>query len=297
MVKLRKRVIAGITRYYLEHSVRIKGNVEKRERYLGAEIPKDIDRLEREFLEEILKERWFDKLDKMKKGYAKQKRVEPPSARKRNAEAFAVRFTYNTNRIEGSTLTFRETSLLLEKGIAPNAKLMEDAREAEAHRSTFYEMLECKKKLSLELVLYFHRQLFKDTKRDIAGKIRRHQIEISGSRFKPPLAVELQPLLEDFFSWYNKNKCKLHPVELAALVHLKIVTIHPFADGNGRLSRLLMNFILNRHGFPMLDIAYDKRAGYYHALERAQLTGDEIIFVKWVCRRYEKENERYLDEI
>ena len=297
MVKLRKRVIAGITRYYLEHSVRIKGNVEKRERYLGAEIPKDIDRLEREFLEEILKERWFDNFDKMKKGYAQQKRIEPPSARKRSAEAFAVRFTYNTNRIEGSTLTLRETSLLLEKGIAPNAKLMEDVREAEAHKNAFYEMLECKRDLSLELILYFHRQLFKDTKRDIAGKIRRHQVEISGSRFKPPLAVELDPLLREFFGWYNGNKEKLHPVELAALVHLKLVTIHPFADGNGRLSRLLMNFILNRHGFPMLDIAYDKRAGYYHALERAQLKRDEMIFVKWTCRRYEKENEGYLHGI
>lgn len=297
MVKLRKRMVAGIAQYYLEHSVRVKGKVEKRERYLGTEIPKDIERLKREFFEEMLKQRWFDKFDRMKRGYAKQKRIEPPTVRKKSAEAFAVKYTYNTNRIEGSTLTLRETSLLLEKGIAPNAKLMEDAKEAEAHRSTFYEMVECKRELSLELILYFHRQLFKDTKKDIAGKVRRHQVEISGSRFKPPLAVELQPLLEEFFGWYNGNKGRLHPVELAALVHLKLATIHPFADGNGRLSRLLMNFILNRYGFPMLDIAYDKRAGYYHALERAQLNADEIIFVKWVCRRYEKENERYVREI
>ncbi|MBU3958163.1 MAG: Fic family protein, partial [Nanoarchaeota archaeon] len=66
----------------------------------------------------------------------------------------------------------------------------------------------------------------------------------------------MNPLLEEFFGWYNKNKGRLHSVELAALAHLKFVTIHPFSDGNGRISRLLMNFVLHKHGFPMLNIPY-----------------------------------------
>jgi Fic family protein len=96
----------------------------------------------------------------------------------------------------------------------------------------------------------------------------------------------------EFLAWFGKADA--HPVELAALVHLRIVTIHPFADGNGRISRLMMNLILHRHGFPMLDIPYEKRAGYYTALERAQLAGDDAAFLNWFFRRYFKANERYL---
>ncbi|MBU4493217.1 MAG: Fic family protein, partial [Nanoarchaeota archaeon] len=80
----------------------------------------------------------------------------------------------------------------------------------------------------------------------------------------------------------------------AALVHLKFVTIHPFSDGNGRISRLIMNFVLNRHGYPLLNISYEKRTGYYNALERAQIKKQDNIFVQWFFRRYVKEYKRYL---
>ena len=85
----------------------------------------------------------------------------------------------------------------------------------------------------------------------------------------------------------------MHAVELAALVHLKLVTIHPFADGNGRISRLIMNFVLNKHGCPMLNIPYEKRAGYYGAPERYQIK-NEMIFLQWFFKRYMKENTKYL---
>ena len=100
-------------------------------------------------------------------------------------------------------------------------------------------------------------------KKDIAGKLRQHQVAIPGSRFMPPFPVETYTLLTDFFRWYGRNKDHIHPAELAALVHLKLVTIHPFADGNGRISRLIMNFVLRRYRFPMLNIPYEKRSGYY----------------------------------
>lgn len=207
-----------------------------------------------------------------------------------------VRFTCNTNRIEGSKLTLRETALLLEKGITPSARPLEDVKEAEAHMVAFFKMLDYKKDLSLDAVLYFHRLLFEDTKKDIAGRLRQHRAEISGSRFKPPLGVEVYPLLTDFFKEYRKNKKRRHPVELAALVHLKLVTIHPFADGNGRVSRLMMNFILNMQGFPMLDIPYEKRLGYYNALERSQVKEDDSFFLQWFFSRYLKEHRQYLEE-
>ena len=155
-------------------------------------------------------------------------------------------------------------------------------------------MIKYKKDLTLQLVLEWHHSLFENTKKDIAGKIRTRQVWIYGSKFVPPSPAEVIPLLDDFLSWYNKNKMKMHPVELAAIAHLKFVTVHPFIDGNGRLSRLVMNFVLNRFGYPMLNISYENRVGYYNALERAQVKKTDSIFVLWFFRRYIKEYKRYL---
>ncbi len=293
MAVIGKKTVGKQTYYYLEHSFREKGRVEKKEKYLGKTLPQNIEELKQEFISEIYREKWFGLFDRIKEEYMAQETKLPPSAQEKELENFAIKFTYDTNRIEGSTLTFRETSFLLEKGITPNAKPLLDVKEAETHKNVFYESLDCKKDLSLDLILFFHKKLFDETKKDIAGKIRQNQATIAGSKFIPPFPAEIYPLLMDFFKWYRKNKDKMHPVELAALVHLKLVTIHPFTDGNGRISRLMMNFVLNRHGFPMLNIPYEKRAGYYRALERSQIKKDEMIFLQWFFKRYFKEYSRY----
>ena len=205
-----------------------------------------------------------------------------------------IKFTYNTQRIEGSRLTLRETANLLEKGITPKEKPVRDVREAEAHKKVFYEVLKFKKDLSLDLILHWHRMLFLETKKDMAGILRKHQVAISGSKFIPSSPVEVYLLLREFFKWYEKNKSKINPVELAACVHLKFVTIHPFGDGNGRISRLMMNFVLKKNKYPMLNIKYEGRNSYYNALERSQVKKNEGIFIQWFIKTYIKENKRYL---
>ena len=92
----------------------------------------------------------------------------------------------------------------------------------------------------------------------------------------------------------NANKIKLNPVELAALVHLKFVTIHPFGDGNGRTTRLMMNHVLNKFDYPLLDIDYDDRRSYYNALEKSQTKDDELPFLKWFIKQYFKTYKNYL---
>lgn len=294
MVSVKKKIVGNQTYFYLEHSYRENDKVLKKEKYLGKELPKDIEILKKDFIFDIYKKKWLEKFDKIKAGFSEELKKTPESAKKKQTEAFSIRFTYDTQRTEGSKLTLKETADLLEKGINPNSKPLRDAKEAEAHQKIFYEMLSYEKGLSLQIALYFHKKLFESTKPDIAGKIRQHQVIISGSKFVPPFPAEINPLLEEFFSWHNKNKGRLHPVELAALAHLRFVTIHPFSDGNGRISRLLMNFVLHKHGFPMLNIPYEKRAGYYSALERAQTKKEESIFLNWLFKRYLKENGRYL---
>jgi len=293
MVTIRKKTVEGNEYYYLEHSFRKDGKVEKKELYLGKEIPKDIEKIKKEFISEIYNETWLNQLDKIKENYSKEQKKTPDSAREKEIENFMIKFTYNTQRIEGSKLTLRDTANLLEKGETPK-KPLRDIKEAEAHKKVFYEMLNYSKDLNLQIVLQWNKTLLLETKPDIAGKIRNHGVAISGSKFIPPSAIELETLLKEFFDWYNKNKGKLHPVVLSALVHLKFVTIHPFSDGNGRISRLMMNFILNKNGFPMLDIPYENRNGYYTALERSQIKQEEKIFLQWFFKRYLKEYKRLI---
>lgn len=294
MVHVKKKRIGGSTYYYLEHSVREGGRVHKKEIYLGKKAPRNVEEMKEKLLADIRREKWHPLLDMIKDGYAREARRTPESAREKELDMFAIRFTYDTQKIEGSTLSLRETATLLERGIAPRDRPVDDIREAEAHKRLFYEMLGYKKGLSMGVILEWHRELFIETKPDIAGRIRKNRVGIAGSRFVPPLGVEVYPMLQDFFSWYVKNKNKLHPVELAALVHLKFVTIHPFADGNGRMSRLMMNHILKSAGYPMLNIPYERRNSYYKALERAQVGNKDDVFVSWLIRRYVKAHKEYL---
>ena len=295
MVSIKKKNINGNTYYYLEHSFRKNGRVEKKERYLGTILPKNIDKLKENFQLEFYKEAYFIQFDKIKEQFSKEKKKMPASVEKEELKKISIKFTYNTNRIEGSTLTLRETALLLEKGITPSRRPLKDVKEAEAHKKIFYEMQSYKKEITLATLLHWHKALFEETKTDIAGKIRNYNVEISGSKYKPPYAIELDLLLRKFFDWLKHNRKKIHPVHLAALVHLRFVSIHPFGDGNGRISRLFMNYILNTSGYPMLVIDYTQRNSYYNALERSQTTKDESIFTQWFFKRYLKEFKKYLN--
>lgn len=294
MVTIRKKIKNKKTYFYLEHTIRKGKKIEKKELYLGKKIPKNIEEIKRKFFYEIYKEKWQEILEKIKEGYQRELKKMPPSIVEKELENFSIQFTFDTQKIEGSSLTLRETANLLEKGISPKGKPIHDIKEAEAHKRVFEEMLRYPKDLSLSIILKWHKELFKETKPEVAGKIRNYQVAISGSKFKPPYPVEIYPMLRDFFKWYQKNKKILHPVELAGLVHLKFVTIHPFGDGNGRISRLMMNFVLHKNGFPMLNISYKNRSSYYTALERSQIKNNEFIFLNWFVKRYIKENKKYL---
>lgn len=293
MVTVRKKSAGTREYFYLQHTIRTSRGIRTREKYLGTRLPANIEEVKRDFLIEIYRERWYPLLDEVRSNFLKEKRMMPRSAFQKQARSFSVKFTYDTTRIEGSKLTYRETVDLLERGLSPRAKPIEDIKEVEAHDRVFREVLEYEKDLSLRVILLWHKRLFEETKPDIAGKIRTYQVAISGSRFAPPIPVEVQPMLREFFRWYDRNKSSLHPVELAAGVHLRFVTVHPFADGNGRMSRLLMNFVLQKRGFPPLNIPYEDRRSYYNALERSQVKQVDSIFIQWVFKRFLKEYSAY----
>ncbi len=294
MVTLKKRVISGKTYYYLGHTYREKGKIRYKETYIGRRLPPNTDLIKKNFLLDIYKEKWFNEFEKIKKVYSKEQKTLPKEIKEKELDAFAVIFTYDTNRIEGSKLSFKDTSELLELGISPKNKPVKDIKEAEAHREVFYRMISFKGELSLKVVLEWHRGLFERTKPGIAGQIRTYQVYISNSRHIPPTPAELHTNITEFFRWYSAEKERMNPVELASRSHVKFETMHPFGDGNGRIGRLIMNFILHKKGYPMLNIKYTGRRSYYTALERSNVKGNEDVFVQWFFRNYLKENRKYL---
>lgn len=294
MVTVARKRIGARDYFYLQHTVRKGDRVTKREIYLGQTIPKNIDDRKRQFRLDLFREQWVPRLDRIQQGFLRATRKTPKTVAAKELEEFAIRFTYDTQRIEGSTLSLRETADLLERGITPAGKPIQDVKEAEAHRALFDEVLRYTRDLNRRTILRWHRQLFLATKPDVAGQFRRHGVRISGSRFVPPPPVEVEPLMRDFFGWYERTKRKMHAVERAALVHLKFVAIHPFADGNGRISRLLMNFVLHRAQFPLFNIPYAGRAGYYRSLERSQIRNDEFPFLRWFARKYAQDHRQFL---
>ena len=279
--------------YVLVHSYREGKKILQKQIYLGKEIPDDIEKKKKILMQEFYLERYLKDINSIKKNFKSKLKSMPKSAREKELDNFSIKFTYNTQRIEGSTLSLKDTARLLSEGVSPTFKPIRDIKETEIHSRVFFEMLK-DERMNYSKVLSWHKNLFEQTKEDIAGKIRNHKVGIAGSKFQPPMAIELEFLLKEFFDWYVKNKNKIHPVELAALVHFKFVSIHPFSDGNGRISRLMMNFILKDNNFPLMDISYEKRTSYYNALERSNMKNDENIFIQWFFRRYAKEYEGYL---
>ena len=266
----------GKTKYfYLQHSFRKNGKVVTKELYLGKNIPDNIEEIKAKLLLEA-KETLLEKLEKIRNDFQREWKEIPQSAQEKELQEIAIAFTYNTNAIEGSTITLEEARLIIEDRMAPN-KPLKDIRETESHASAFLQMLKTKEELSDELLLKWHQNIFTETKSDIAGRFRSYPV-----RVEPYLAPDWQNvenLMKQLITFINESN--LNSVELAARAHYMFEKIHPFGDGNGRIGRLLMNYILWKNGYPMLIIEYTKRKSYYKALQRP-----EEGFVNYFVRRY-----------
>ncbi len=145
------------------------------------------------------------------------------------------------------------------------------------HNRVFLEILKKKEKIGNELILRWHNEIFGETKPDIAGRYRNYRVRVGS--YIAPHWNEIKSTMNQIIDFVNKSK--LNPVELAARVHYKFESIHPFGDGNGRIGRLLMNHILWHSGYPILVIDYKKRKSYYNAFPKGQ-----EVFVNYFLKRY-----------
>lgn len=285
-MRILKRKKGGHEYYYLQHSFRKNSKVITREKYIGKKLPSSekLDAIKSKFLDECHKESLFKILGKIMAGFQDEWKRYPESMKEKAKEQIAVAFTYNTNAIEGSTITLEETRELLEHGIAPN-KPLRDVKESISHEKVFLEMLKKKENFSAALLLKWHKEIFGETKSDIAGKFRDYLVRV-GDHLAPDWQ-DVNKLMQDLIDFYEKSS-HMNSVELAARMHYKFEKVHPFGDGNGRIGRLLMNYILwwNRH--PMLIIEYKKRRSYYKALQK-----DEEHFISYFMRRYLTVHKKY----
>ncbi len=191
-------------------------------------------------------------------------------------EDIVLRWTYNSNAIEGNTLTLKETKVALE-GITVGGKTMREHFEAINHREAIYfveELVTMGEPLSERQIKSIHQLILKNIDDAHAGVYRKTNVIVSGAEHIPPDALHIESEMVNFIEWYKNKAVNLHPVEKAARVHADFVKIHPFVDGNGRTSRLLMNLELMKDGFPPVVLPVEKRLEYYEALDLAHAKND-----------------------
>lgn len=217
----------------------------------------------------------------------------------RVAQALELEYTFESNRIEGNTLTLRETDLVINEGLTISGKSMREHLEAINHVEAIAYIKQLTQRnfpLNERELLSVHNLILRGIIPEDAGRYRRVQVMIKGSAHMPPQPFIVAKEMEDYFFWFEENKNKMHPVILAAEMHERLVTIHPFIDGNGRTSRLIMNLILLQNGFVIANIKgdYDSRMTYYQSLEKAQTSGNKEDFFMFIASVEKECLERYL---
>jgi len=227
------------------------------------------------------------------------KRPLPPATLKSLKENELVDWTYNSNGIEGNTLTLKETKVVLE-GITIGGKSVREHLEAINHKDAIIfleELVNKNNPLTERDIKDLHQLVLKEIDNENAGRYRTENVIISGAKHIPPnhlkVCDEMEQLIPKLYEWEKKY----HPLVVAALLHSEFVNIHPFADGNGRTARLLMNFIAMRSGYPPIVIKKEQRFAYYDALDEGAVSHNYTAFVKMIFELAEKTLDFYLSII
>ncbi len=282
------------TYYYITKNFRVNNKKWKKIRkYVGDKPPskeqtkKAINKIEEEALKNgltkpaskytYLSNEETKKLQDLKEVFSKWYGKLSVNEKKKYEEDFVVRFTYNSNAIEGNRLSLRETSMILTENIIPAGATPNDYNETINSKICHKYIKEYDGEFNQNFLLKIHELLTKNTNCKIVGAYRNHEIRISGSEWIPPTHKKVKEEMKKVFQWNYSARKKLHPVELGAILHNKIVRIHPFADGNGRTSRIVINWILIKNKFPRFYIELKDKIRYYKAIEEGDKGKDDTI--------------------
>jgi Fic family protein len=242
----------------------------------------------------MLESRLLERLDAKKRQLDALQPL-PVAVVNRLKDQILVEWIYNSNAIEGSTITLHETKLILETGLTIGGKSLREHFEVINHRDAI-EYVESLVNSSEPLSAFHARQIHKlvltRIDDDSAGRYRQTQVRIAGAAHTPPESWLVPQEMEEWANWLEENQA-LHPAELAALAHHRLVAIHPFVDGNGRMARLVMNLLLMRQGYPPTVILRANRRQYYRVLAQAD-AGQVKSLVNFVGRALERSLTLYL---
>lgn len=239
-------------------------------------------------------ERLYEKLAVLQKS-----RPLPNIALQKIKEALSIEWTYNSNSIEGNTLTLRETQMVLQEGITIKGITLREHFEAKNHENAInhlYSIINADYTLKCIDVLSLHGLVLRSIEDDFAGRIRTAGVRITGANFVPPNATKVSDLLDELIDFVNTNPLNLNDIELATVFHHKLVWIHPFFDGNGRTVRLAMNLLLMRKGFPPAIILKNDRKKYYEALNQAN-GGNYQKLTLLMCQALERTLNIYISSL
>jgi len=287
--------------WILIHSVRKDSKIIHKTKYIGKVLPpkKRLEQLKKEFLIELNEGRYkyfskedVNEIEEKKKDYKDKLKQLSKTERENNLKEFMIRFTYDSSKLAGIPITLRQTSLILKEGIVPkDLKSLSTIKKLENQKKGFMLITQYKGKLDIKFLKKLHKVLLAEIEDEISGKLRSElgkNVALTGTTYVPPKWNELEKELIEFFKWYKRENKKLHAIELAALVHLKLISIQPFVDGNSRLSRLLMNWILWKKGYPLIDIPIEDLEEYYGNLDKYQIGKNEKPFVSYIKKKYLK---------
>ena len=218
------------------------------------------------------------------------------------SQALELEYTFESNRIEGNTMTLRETDLVINEGLTISGKSMREHLEVINHHEAIAyikDLMQRNTSINEREILSIHNLILRGIHPDDAGRYRKVQVMNQESSHVPSQPFLVAKEMEDFFIWYETNKLILHPIVLAGAIHERLVTIHPFIDGNGRTSRLVMNLVLLQHGYIIANIKgdYDSRMQYYQTLEAAQTKNNKEDFLLFIAQMEKESLERYLNII
>lgn len=225
----------------------------------------------------------------------------PPEALKKIEDALEMEYTYESNRIEGNTLTLQETALVVNEGITISGKSMREHLEAINHAQAIDFIKDIAKQnieISERTIKEIHAIVLHGINRENAGRYRTVPVMITGSTHMPPQPFLIEKQIEDFILRFQQMENDgIHPVIIAAYLHDELVRIHPFIDGNGRTCRLLMNLYLLQHGYTIVTLKGDneKKLQYYKALEKSHTEHEPNAFYMLVAEAEKEALLRYIN--
>ena len=234
-----------------------------------------------------------------KKQHLQSSRPLPAIALNKIKESLSIEWTYNSNSIEGNTMSLRETQMVLQEGITVKGKSLREHFETHNHDKAIdylYSIINETYILRSIDILSLHGLVLRSIEEDFAGRIRNGGVRITGANFTPPNANKVPDLLDELIDFINTNPLNLNAIELATIFHHKLVWIHPFFDGNGRTVRLSMNLLLMRCGFPPAIILKNDRKKYYEALNQAN-NGNYQKLTLLMCQSLERTLNIYINAL